>query len=80
MVTVLIIEVGIIFACWAALNASGNRSFFKRYQLAAGLMAECEPHLSNDWAVLTIIPVSIEHTQALICKGHTPHRGQDEGE
>lgn len=68
-VQVLIVEVGVIFACWGAFNAPGNMSFFKSYQLVAVLMAECEPHLSNDWAVLTVIPVSREHTQALIYKG-----------
>lgn len=70
-VRVLIIEVGVIFACWGALNASGNMSFFKSYQLVAVLMAECEPHLSNDWAVLTVIPVSREHT------GTDPQRHPD---
>lgn len=65
VVRALIIEVGGIFVCRAALNASGNMSFFKRYQLVAVLMAECEVHLSNIWAALKMIPVSIKYAQAL---------------
>lgn len=79
MVRVLIIEVGVIFACWAALNASGNMSFFKRYQLVAVLTAQCEPHLSDDWAVLTMIPVGVEHTWALTHKGTQTHSAEKAG-
>ena len=78
MVRVLITEVGVISACWAALNVSGNMSFFKRHQLVAVLMAECEPHLSNDWAELIMIPVSVQHNTN--APRHTRQRGQDEAE
>ena len=68
MSRVLINKVGGISACRPALNASGNLSFFKRYQLVVALMAEYEPHLFNDWAGLKMIPVSIKLSQALIHK------------
>lgn len=68
MIRVLITEVDGILACWTALNTSGNVPFFKRYRLVAVLMTVCEPHLSNGWAALQMIPVIIEYTQALIHK------------
>ena len=60
MSRVLINKVGGISACLAALNTSGNLSFFRRYQLVVVLMAEYETRLFNDWAGLKMIPVSIK--------------------
>lgn len=75
-------------ACRPALNASGNMSFFKRYQLVASLMAAWEPHLSDGWAALNDSCEYKAHIgTALICKctGHTPReasvqRGHDQGD
>lgn len=73
MSRVLINKVGGISACRAALNASGNLSFFRRYQLVVALMAEYEPRLFNDWAGLKMIPVSIKLSQAPIHKCSQTH-------
>lgn len=61
-----------MFACRAALNASGNISFFKRYQLVAVLVAEWEPHLMVGRA-LKMTNLSTEYTWASIHKCTQTH-------
>lgn len=61
-----------MFACRAALNASGNISFFKGYQLGAVLVAEWEPHLMVGHA-LKMTNWSTEYTWASIHKCTQTH-------